>query len=98
MSDVTTKTILEVSGLTVSFERATGSTTVVNDVSFEVLEGETLGIVGESGCGKTVTVLSILGLLPETGTIDSGKMIFEGRDLAKLSVEEIRNHLPGNLS
>ena len=48
MSDVTTKTILEVSGLTVSFERATGSTTVVNDVSFEVLEGETLGIVGKS--------------------------------------------------
>lgn len=90
MSDVTTKTILEVSRLTVSFERATGSTTVVNDVSFEVLEGETLGIVGESGCGKTVTVLSILGLLPETGTIDSGKMIFEGSDLAKLSVEEIR--------
>ena len=90
MSDVTTKTILEVSGLTVSFEQATGSTTVVNDVSFEVLEGETLGIVGESGCGKTVTVLSILGLLPETGTIDSGKMIFEGSDLAKLPVEEIR--------
>ena len=59
--------------------------TVVEDVSFEIGPGETVGVVGESGCGKTVTAMSIFGLLPGDGDIQAGRILFEGRDLAALS-------------
>ena len=65
--------------------------TAVDGVSFHVNRGETLGIVGESGCGKSVTSMSILRLIPkQTGKIASGEILFEGRDLAKLSEKEMR--------
>jgi peptide/nickel transport system permease protein len=74
------ETLLSVRGLTVGF----AGTTVVRDVSFDVRAGETLGIVGESGCGKTVTARSLLGLLPGDGRVTSGSIRFGGTELVGL--------------
>jgi len=83
--------ILEVKNLKSSFFTRRGEVKAVDDVSFHVRKGETLGIVGESGCGKSVTGLSIIRLLPEpAGKIIGGQIIFEGRDLMKLSIQEMR--------
>ncbi len=80
------KTVLQVEDLHASFFTRQGVVKAVDGVSFHVDEGETLGIVGESGCGKTVTGLSILRLLPEPGgRIVGGKIILEGTDLLTLS-------------
>ena len=78
--------ILAVSGLTTSFSTANGTIRAVNGVSFSVSPGEIVGIVGESGCGKSVTMRSILRILPEPpAKIESGQVIYQGRDLLKLS-------------
>ncbi|NWG33687.1 MAG: ABC transporter ATP-binding protein [Chloroflexi bacterium] len=88
-------TILDVRGLETTFKTPDGIVHAVNGVSFELMEGETLGVVGESGCGKSVTMLSILGLIPSPpGKIVSGSAMFDGRDLLKLSAEELR-HIRG---
>lgn len=79
------KPILDVRNLSVNFKTRKGEFTVVQDVSFHVERGEVLGIAGESGCGKSVTSLSILGLLPENGYLPSGEILFDERDLAKMS-------------
>jgi oligopeptide/dipeptide ABC transporter ATP-binding protein len=63
----------------------------VRDVSFTISQGETLGIVGESGCGKSVTALSIVRLLQPPGRIASGRIVFDGRDLLSLDEEDIRS-------
>jgi oligopeptide/dipeptide ABC transporter ATP-binding protein len=62
----------------------------VNGVSFDVAPGETLGIVGESGCGKSVTALAILGILPRAGRVTSGRAVFAGRDVIGLPDAELR--------
>jgi oligopeptide/dipeptide ABC transporter ATP-binding protein len=62
----------------------------VNGVSFEIAPGETLGIVGESGCGKSVTSLAILGILPRAGRVTAGRAVFEGRDLIGRPDRELR--------
>ncbi|TKJ31859.1 MAG: peptide ABC transporter ATP-binding protein [Chloroflexi bacterium B3_Chlor] len=83
--------LLEVHGLNTRFYTDDGVVRAVNGVSWEVDEGETLGIVGESGCGKSVSVLSILGLIPQPpGKIESGEVFFEGKDLMQLSNDEMR--------
>jgi oligopeptide/dipeptide ABC transporter ATP-binding protein len=83
--------ILKVEELYTAFFTRQGAIKVIDGVSFFVREGETLGIVGESGCGKTVTGLSIMRLLPEpAGKIIGGKIIFEGRDLVPLTKNQIR--------
>jgi oligopeptide/dipeptide ABC transporter ATP-binding protein len=85
------KTILQVEDLHASFFTRKGVVKAVDGVSFHVDEGETFGIVGESGCGKTVTGLSILRLLPEPGgRIVGGSIILEGTDLLALSKKEMR--------
>ena len=66
-----------------------GGVPVVQDVSFDLMPGETLGVVGESGCGKSVTALGILGLVPGKGTISGGQCVFEGKNLATLSPAEL---------
>jgi peptide/nickel transport system ATP-binding protein len=84
--------LLEVSGLRTSFRLEEGGEfAAVDGVSFSVDAGRTLGIVGESGCGKSVTSLSIMGLLPKgQGRISAGTVRFEGRDLGTLAPEEMR--------
>jgi len=73
---------LKIENLKVQFHTSRGTAKAVDGVSLHVDEGETLGIVGESGCGKSVTALSVLGLIPEpTGKITDGKILFEGDDL-----------------
>ena len=89
--------LLQVEGLRTSFKlEGGGEFSPVDGVSFSVHAGRTLGIVGESGCGKSVTSLSIMGLLPKgQGRVSAGSVVFEGRDLAKLNPDEMR-HLRGN--
>ncbi|MBI3813139.1 MAG: ABC transporter ATP-binding protein, partial [Nitrospinae bacterium] len=83
--------ILQVKNLKTYFYTSEGIAKAVDGVSYSVNEGETLGVVGESGCGKTVSALSILRLIQEPpGRIVDGEIIFEEKDLIKLSPEEIR--------
>ncbi|MGY3238228.1 peptide/nickel transport system ATP-binding protein [Bradyrhizobium sp. USDA 4448] len=85
------KLLLDVQGLKTHFFGEQSVTRALDGISFHVERGETLGIVGESGCGKSVTALSILRLLPKRGTkIVSGEIRFSGRDLLTLSEREMR--------
>ncbi len=81
--------LLEVKHLHTFFTSRRGVIKAVNDTSYAVREGETLGIVGESGSGKSVSAMSILRLLDENGYIDSGEILFDGRDLTKISKNEM---------
>jgi len=88
--------LLNVQGLETQFRTREGTIYAVNGVSFNLKEGETLGIVGESGCGKSVTVMSMLRLIPSPpGKIAAGKALFLGKDLLKMTDEEIR-HIRGS--
>jgi oligopeptide/dipeptide ABC transporter ATP-binding protein len=82
--------VLSVRGLTTSFDGARGYVRAIEDVSFDVPRGGSLGIVGESGCGKSVTSLSVLRLLPEGARIEKGQVLFHDRDLTKVSDRELR--------
>ncbi len=82
--------VLEVRDLVTSFDTDSGTLTAVDGVSFELHKGRTLGIVGESGCGKSVTAFSIMRLLPQPmGHIVSGQVLLDGRDLTQLPPEEM---------
>ncbi|HUV16406.1 MAG TPA: ABC transporter ATP-binding protein [Pelolinea sp.] len=84
--------LLNVKDLETRFRTREGIVHAVNGVSFKLDEGETLGIVGESGCGKSVSVLSVLRLIPmPPGEIINGTVDFQGKDLLKLSYEELRH-------
>jgi len=84
--------LLNVQGLETRFRTREGIVHAVNGVSFVLKEGETLGIVGESGCGKSVTVMSMLRLIPSPpGKVTAGKAIYQGKDLLAMSDEEIRH-------
>src|SRR5215813_8850505 len=82
--------LIEVKNLTIRFHLQRGILNAVQDVSFSLRAGETLGIVGETGCGKTVTSLSILRLIPcPPGEIVSGQILFEGENLLEKSQREL---------
>jgi len=82
--------ILEVKDLVTTFDTEEGRIRAVEGVSFKVKRGQTLGIVGESGCGKSVTALSIMRLLPKPfGRIERGQILFQGQDILTLSAEEM---------
>ena len=78
--------LLEVRNLSIKFPRH-GDVNVVDNVSFAVYEGETMGLVGESGCGKSITALSIMGLIDTRAEL-SGEILYQGRDLLKMSASE----------
>jgi oligopeptide transport system ATP-binding protein len=84
--------LLQVEDLAVRFHTPEGIVHAVNGVSFALEEGETLAVVGESGCGKSVTMLALLGLIPiPPGEITSGQAIYRGADLLRMSQDELEN-------
>jgi peptide/nickel transport system ATP-binding protein len=83
--------LLEVAGLTARYETRTGVVHAVNDVSFQVRDSEIVGIVGESGCGKSATIRSVLGLLPKPGRVSAGRAVFDGSDLLAMPRTALRN-------
>jgi oligopeptide transport system ATP-binding protein len=84
--------LLEVNNLKTQFFTQDGVVKAVDDVSFKLFPGETLGVVGESGCGKSITAMSIMRLIPSPpGRIVDGQVLFEGEDILKMSDEEVRS-------
>lgn len=87
--------LLEVKDLKVEFKTDKGTVNAVNGVSYTLAEGETLGVVGESGCGKSVHALSLMRLIPEPpGRITAGEVLFDGQNLLKYSPERMQ-HIRG---
>ena len=84
--------LLEVKDLKTYFTTSKGKAKAVDGVSFSLDYGQCLGLVGESGCGKTTTALSICHLLPKEGKVESGQILMEGIDYGTLSEEEIMKH------
>jgi oligopeptide/dipeptide ABC transporter ATP-binding protein len=82
--------LLEVTGLRTSFYTRDGAVRAVDGIDFHVDRGEIMGLVGESGCGKSVTSLSIMGLVGRPGRVEAGEVMFDGRDLLKLKSDEMR--------
>ena len=85
-----TRPLLEVKGLRTSFHTRDGVVRAVDGIDFHVDRGEIMGLVGESGCGKSVTSLSIMRLIARPGRIDAGEILFDGADLLKVSDDEMR--------
>jgi oligopeptide/dipeptide ABC transporter ATP-binding protein len=81
--------LLDVKHLQTRFKSRKGYIHAVNDVSFQLYRGEALGVVGESGCGKSVTMLSLLKLLPPAARIEQGQAIFDGNDLLQMNTKQI---------
>ena len=93
MTDTVTDMVplLEVKGLGVEFQTRGGTAHVLEDIQLHIQRGETLGLVGESGCGKSITALALMRLIPQPpGRITSGQILFEGRDLLQLPEAQMR--------
>jgi len=91
--------LLEIKNLNVRFRTENGLVHALRNVSFEVRQGEVLALVGESGCGKSVTALSVMGLLPQPqGIISGGSIHFQGRDLVPLPRKELRKYTGNEIS
>ncbi|MBQ6256753.1 MAG: ABC transporter ATP-binding protein, partial [Clostridia bacterium] len=82
---------LEVKHLTISFRTTNGAVRAVRDISFDLQEGETLAIAGESGSGKSVTTRAVMGILAGNAMVDGGEIIYDGKDLLKIPEEEFHN-------
>ncbi|PFN21026.1 ABC transporter ATP-binding protein [Bacillus cereus] len=89
------KAVVELKDLQTHFQTDEGTVKAVNHVSFAVREGETVCVVGESGCGKSVTALSIMGLIAESGSVVGGDILYEGKSLLGMKEKELRS-LRGN--
>ena len=90
--------LLEIKDLMTVFDTVRGRIKAVDGVSLKIDSGETMGIVGESGCGKTMLALSIMRLVPANGKIVHGEILFSGRDLLKISEEEMRSRRGSEIS
>ncbi len=90
MSGLSREKVLEIKDLSITFMQNKEETRVVDSIRFDVHKGEVLGIVGESGCGKSVTSLSIMGLLPKKSSKLTGEVLFQGKDLLQLSEKSLR--------
>ena len=82
--------LLSVQGLKTHFKQASGLLNVVDGLSFDIAEGETFALVGESGCGKSVSALSVLRLLPKSAGISAGKVLFRGNDILQFEEQQMR--------
>ncbi|MEQ9349817.1 MAG: ATP-binding cassette domain-containing protein, partial [Alphaproteobacteria bacterium] len=82
--------VLDIRNLSIDFETPRGHVHALRDVSFSVPEKSTVGIVGESGCGKTTVISAAMRLLADNADVVSGEVIFEGQDILKLSPAELR--------
>ena len=82
--------LLDVRNLRTEFPTGDGVVHAVNGISFTVMPGEAVGLVGESGCGKSITALSVLNLVPRPGRVVGGEVVFEGKDLRKFNDDQIR--------
>jgi oligopeptide/dipeptide ABC transporter ATP-binding protein len=91
MEEYMTENLLEVQNLKTYFFSRAGVVKAVDDVSFTIRPGETLGVVGESGCGKSVTALSIMRLVSDSGKIVGGNIIFDGDNILEKNQEELTN-------
>lgn len=91
MASSRAKALLDIRNLTVDFSGAPGLIRPVNDVSIHIYEREVYGLVGESGSGKTMTALSVMRIVPAPGRITGGRVVFEGRDLLKMSEKEMES-------
>ena len=87
------KHVLEVNNLSIQFFTRKGIVYAVNDVSFTLKNGETLGLVGESGCGKTTTVMGLMNMVPSPGKITGGEILVEGNDIVPLSENAMREQI-----
>lgn len=87
--------LLDVRNLSVQFTTRAGTVTVLDDISFTLERGERISFVGESGCGKSMTALALMGLLPAMGRVSGGQILFKGEDLTQASVARLRR-LRGN--
>jgi len=83
--------LLDVRNLTVEYHTEAGIFRAVEDLTFQLEAGHTLGLVGESGCGKTTAMLALMRLLPEAGRIVDGEVLYGGKDLLRISVQELRD-------
>ncbi len=91
----TDATLLDVRNLSVQFTTRAGTVTVLDDISFTLERGERISFVGESGCGKSMTALALMGLLPAMGRVSGGQILFKGEDLTQASAARLRR-LRGN--
>lgn len=85
--------LLDLNGLTIEYETDHGNVRAAEDVSIQIEQGETVGIVGESGCGKTTVAKSILGILPENANIVEGEIRYDGTDLTEKSEDFLRESI-----
>src|SRR5690242_17366481 len=83
--------LLDVRDLNITFRTGAGTVHAVQHVSFSVQPNETLGLVGESGCGKSTTAMAIIGLLPGNGRVVGGEVRFQGRNMLAMSPRELRS-------
>jgi len=88
---MTDSPLLSVQDLHVEIATRRGTVRAIDGVSFDVGEGETVGLVGESGCGKSMTLRAILGLLPRGGRVTRGRILFRGTDLLSLDKDQLRD-------
>jgi peptide/nickel transport system ATP-binding protein len=86
-------TLLDVQNLTTYYTIGRGSVKAVEGISFQLEKGEAMGLVGESGCGKTTAALSLLRILPYNGRIVTGKIVFKGTDIVQLSEDKLRKEI-----
>jgi peptide/nickel transport system ATP-binding protein len=90
MTDLSPPPLLSIEGLRTAFRTGNGEVPAVDGVTLSVARGKTLGIVGESGCGKSMLSLSVMRLVPQPGRVTAGRVMFDGRDLLGLSPAEMR--------
>ena len=90
--------LLQVNNVRLNFHTYAGEVKALDGVTFSIKKGEALGLVGESGCGKSVTALTIIGLLPENASVTEGEIMLSGRDLLKISHDELRKVRANNIA